>query len=420
MENKVEQIVMVPISQIVPNDKNNNVHTKEQKERAHKIFDAQGFRSPLLISKRTGKLVAGHLRLEVAREKGVSELPCMFQDFDSEEQEYQHLTADNALASWSELDLSQINQDILQLGPFDIDMLGIKDFVIEPIEKFEPQSDEDNVPEVVHPITRKGDLWLLGNHRLLCGDSTMIDDVERLMNGEKADMVFTDPPYGDNHASMEMNREAMRSGVGNIVLKRNKIKGDDDISFLFEVAANLSVFSKEKCPKIIFFKWSKWEQIKQMFSVFGEPSSCCVWDRDSIAAATFIFNPAHEFAFFWGSLAEKQNKSNLTNVWRCKKETENKKLHPTVKPIEIIENAIEAACKKNGLIIDFFLGSGSTLIACEKTNRKCYGMELDEHYCDVIIKRWEQYTGKKATLESTGQTYEELKAERDGQTNKRA
>ena len=132
--------------------------------------------------------------------------------------------------------------------------------------------------------------------------------------------------------------------------------------------------------------------------MFGEPSSCCVWDRSEIADATFIFNPVHEFAFFWGSLAKKQNRSNLTNVWRCKKEYENKKLHPTVKPIEIIEAAIDAACVKNGLIVDMFLGSGSTLIACEKTNRKCFGMELDPHYCDVIIARWEKYTGKTAKL----------------------
>lgn len=163
MEIKASQIVMVPIEKIIPNEKNNNKHSKEQKERAHKIFDAQGFRSPLLISNRTGKLVAGHLRLEVAKEKGVKELPCMFQDFESEEQEYQHLTADNALASWSELDLSQINTDILELGPFDIDLLAIKDFVVEPIEKFEPQADEDESPEhPVTPVTKRGDVWLLG------------------------------------------------------------------------------------------------------------------------------------------------------------------------------------------------------------------------------------------------------------------
>jgi ParB-like chromosome segregation protein Spo0J len=143
MQNKVNGIVMVPINEIIPNDKNNNVHNDEQKRMARKIFEAQGFRSPLLISNRTGKLIAGHLRLEIAKEKGATELPCMFQDFESEEQEYQHLTADNALASQSSLDLSMVNTHILELGPFDIELLGIKDFVIEPIEKLDDYSDKN-------------------------------------------------------------------------------------------------------------------------------------------------------------------------------------------------------------------------------------------------------------------------------------
>jgi hypothetical protein len=131
MEIKATSIVMVPINKIIPNDKNNNIHTEEQKRYARKIFDYQGFRSPLLISNRTGKLVAGHLRLEIAKEKGVKELPCMFQDFDSEEQEYAHLTADNALAAQSSLDFGQINTDIQELGPFDMEYLGIKNFTLD-------------------------------------------------------------------------------------------------------------------------------------------------------------------------------------------------------------------------------------------------------------------------------------------------
>jgi len=144
MEIKATSIVMVPIEKIIPNPKNNNIHTEEQKRYARKIFDYQGFRAPLLISNRTGKLVAGHLRLEIAREKGVKELPCMYQDFESEEQEYAHLTADNALAAQSSLDFGQINSDILELGPFDIELLGIKDFAIEPIEKFDSDYSDKN------------------------------------------------------------------------------------------------------------------------------------------------------------------------------------------------------------------------------------------------------------------------------------
>ncbi|MFZ4672569.1 MAG: ParB N-terminal domain-containing protein [Flavobacterium sp.] len=157
MEIKATSIVMVPINKIIPNDKNNNIHTEEQKRYARKIFDYQGFRAPLLISNRTGKLVAGHLRLEIAKEKGVKELPCMFQDFDSEEQEYAHLTADNALAAQSSLDFGQINTDILEFGPFDIELLGIKDFVIEPLEgKFpELESGEPDCQEVTFVLSNE-------------------------------------------------------------------------------------------------------------------------------------------------------------------------------------------------------------------------------------------------------------------------
>lgn len=166
MENKVDGIVMVPIDKIIPNEKNNNIHNEEQKRMARKIFDAQGFRSPLLISNRTGKLVAGHLRLEIAKEKGAKELPCMFQDFESEEQEYQHLTADNALANQSSLDLSQINLDIQELGPFDIELLGIKDFVIEPIEKFEMEDKlrDDINKKFILKITFPNDMEMMDIH----------------------------------------------------------------------------------------------------------------------------------------------------------------------------------------------------------------------------------------------------------------
>ena len=167
MQIKANSIVMVPINQIKPNPKNNNKHTAEQKERARKIFDFQGFRSPLLISNRTGLLVAGNLRLEIAKEKGAKELPCMFQDFDDEAQEYAHLTADNALAAWSELDLSQINQDMLNLGPeLDIDMLGIKDFVIEPIEKFEMEDElrDDMNKKFILEITFPNDMEMMDIH----------------------------------------------------------------------------------------------------------------------------------------------------------------------------------------------------------------------------------------------------------------
>lgn len=387
---------LVKPSSLKDHPKNRNKHGSDQIERLAKLYQYHGIRHPIVVSNRSKCIVAGHGRKLAAIRAGVKEVPVVYQDFDSDEAEYAFIQADNAIALWADLDLSGINSDLGDLGPdFDIDMLGIKNFVIEPADK-DRGCDEDEVPERVEPKTKLGDIYQLGRHRLMCGDSTSIDAVEKLMNGEKADMVFTDPPYGDNMAGFDFRGltgdEKLKS------FKRNTIKNDDDLSFLKDVAANIIIVCKERTPKIVFFKWSKWEEIKACFEVFGSPSSCCVWDRVRIATAQFIFNPVHEFAFFWGSLLEKQNTSNLTNVWRCKKELETKDLHPTVKPIEIIEGAIDAACVGHGLVIDLFGGSGSTLIACEKTNRKCFMMELDPHYCDVIVARWEKYTGQKAEL----------------------
>jgi DNA modification methylase len=383
MEIKATSIVMVPINKIIPNEKNNNIHTEEQKRYARKIFDYQGFRAPLLISNRTGKLVAGHLRLEIAKEKGVKELPCMYQDFDSEEQEYAHLTADNALAAQSSLDFGQINSDILEFGPFDIELLGIKDFVIEPIEKFEPQSDEDAVPDVVHPITRKGDLWLLGNHRLLCGDSTMIADVEKLMKNVYPDLIHTDPPYGMNAVSKSS------------VLKKNygtDIYGDDNS----DIAKNSFSLIYGLYPNAKHIWWGA----NYYCSALPDSECWLVWDKNNGQSDQTDCELA--WANFRSVVRQFTQSSEKTN-----------RVHPTQKPVSLTEWIMNRFKLSSKTVADYFTGSGSTLIAAEKNGLQCFSMEYDEKFVDVIINRWQNYTGRKATLELTGQTYEELKAERE-------
>jgi len=308
-----------------------------------------------------------------------------------------------------------LNEPGFELLPEILNEVDLPEFDLDKFnaEFYEEESDgsEDEVPDVPeNPVSILGDLWLLGEHRLLCGDSTKKEDVERLMDGEKADMVFTDPPYGDNHAGSNMvpviDRRKGKSIVGSV----NKIKNDSDIEFLGDVFLHTKNISEDGCPKFVFFKWNKWEKIKNLSVGFGEPKAVCVWDRDSQGASTFRINPVHEFCFYWGTLGDKKETGNLRNVWRCRKDGD-RDLHPTVKPVEIIEPCIRMCAEKDVIIYDPFLGSGSTLIACEKTNRKCYGMEIDPHYCDVIIKRWEEYSGKIAKHES-GKTFVEIEKER--------
>jgi len=379
---------LVDISRLIPHPKNPNKHPQEQIERLAKVIDYQGQRSPVVVSKQSGFVIVGHGRMAAMKSLGWDKIAVNYQDFENEAQEYAHMTADNAIAEWAALDLGQINQDFLDLGPeLDIEMLGIKDFVIEPIEKFDPQCDEDAVPEVVSPITRRGDIWLLGNHRLMCGDSTMIDDVEKLMNGEKAD-CYIDPPYGISYKSPSGSGQTRRGDY-------DIIKGDDE---KFDPSFFVGFFEK-------IITWGA----NHYSDALPSSAAWLVWDKREGDAINNNSDCELAWCSFGGSARLFHHKWNGMIKASEKKE---KRLHPTQKPIALHEWVFrEVGLASN--IFDGFLGSGSTLIACEKTNRKCYGMEVDEKYCDVIIKRFEQYTGKKATLESTGQTYEELKAERE-------
>ena len=390
---------LVPISKLKLHPKNRNKHPPEQVERLAKILKYQGWRYPVKVSKRSGFVTAGHGRIEAAKAAGWKQVPVNFQDYESDEQEYADLQADNAIASWAELDLSGINGDLGDLGPdFDLDLLGIKNFTLDP-EQVEAQCDEDEVPEEpVEPKTRPGDIYQLGRHRLMCGDSTSIGAVERLMAGKKAQTLFTDPPYGDNVGGLRTKTASERVPGKGLVTRDTFIANDAEIDWLEEVFNLVPGFLEEDSTKMVFFKWDKYELIKKMAQAFGEPSALCVWDRVRKASAFFRFQPQHELCLHWGNQADKKESAALSNVWREPKELENRELHPTVKPIAILEPAIRVTTAPGRGVLDLFGGSGSTLIACEKSGRTAYLMELDPKYCDVIVARWEKYTGKKAEL----------------------
>jgi DNA modification methylase len=399
---------MVDIHKITPNPKNANQHTEEQIERLTKLIDYQGFRNPLIVSNRTGFLVVGHGRLEAAKKLNMDKLPVIYQDFKDEAQEYAYLVSDNEIARWASLDSDAVFKELENLDLTDIELLGIEDFEIPEIEELDPQTDEDEVPEVDNPITKRGDIWLLGKHRLMCGDSTMIDDVEKLMAGEKADMVFTDPPYGmklnADFSSIETEKDGWKGKGGKY---RDVIGDHDDFSedlintiFSFNYVKEMFIWGADYFAELIPSKndgsWIVWEKTRNENG--GEIS----WSLGS------------QFELCWSK--SKHKRLICSKLWAGLYGTETqdvrKRIHPTQKPIEVCTWFFDKWCKDLKKCVDLYLGSGTTLIACEKHNKQCYGMELDEKYCDVIINRWQNYTGKKAVLESTNQTYEELKDER--------
>lgn len=380
MKIRCEYKKLVPLKELKPHPKNRNKHGDDQVSRLAQIFEYQGIRHPIIVSNLSGFIVAGHGRLAAATKLKFKEFPVDYQDFDSEESEYAFLVSDNAVALWAELDFSGINADLGDLGPdFDIDLLGIKNFTIDVADK-EGLTDDDAIPEKVEPRTKLGDIYKLGNHRLMCGDSTSIDAVDVLMNGVSPSCVFTDPPYG---ISVKMNNPG--------TVCKEEIMGDKTTEVAAEVFQVCAIWDVPK----IFFGANHY-----CFDASLPNASCWItWDKqggkhvdhaDCELAWTSLKGPARVFKHIWDGFRRDSEKGE-------------KRVHPTQKPVALLVEILDFFSNQVGKeILDMFGGSGSTLIACEKTNRRCFMMELDPHYADVIVARWEQFTGQKAELMRSG------------------
>lgn len=412
------KITTVAINEVIPYARN----PRKNEDAITKVsasLKEYGWQQPIVVDADM-VIIAGHTRLEAAKRLKMETVPIHIADKLTEAQVKAFRIADNRVsqeADW-DLDLLKVELGDLEGLEFDLSLTGFDDdelnsLMVEAVE--EGLTDDDEVPEAPkNPISVLGDVWTLGNHRLMCGDSTSIDAVDKLMDGNLAQTFFTDPPYGDNVGGLEPKKGSEKIKGKGLVKRVSFIKNDKDIDWLEDVFNIVPTFLEKENTKMVFFKWDRLEQIKQMASAFGEPSALCVWDRVRKASAFFRFQPQHELCLHWGNQSDKKDKSSLSNVWRVPKEMENKELHPTVKPLGILEPVIGVTTSPSKIVLDLFGGSGSTLIACEKTGRYCRMMELDETYADIIICRWQDFTGKEAVHEETGKTYNEMKAERDG------
>ncbi len=389
---------LLPVGELKTHPKNRNKHPDDQIDRLAGILKYQGWRYPVKVSKRSGFVTSGHGRILAAKKNGWPTVPVNFQEYDNEDQEYADVQSDNAIASWAELDLSGINTDLADLDPsFDLDMLGIRNFTLDP-EICEPQCDEDEVPQNVEARTKLGDVYRLGAHRLMCGDSTSIDAVENLMNGEKADMVFTDPPYGVRYEGGHNQKK--RKGIENDTLE------GESLTDLFHGALS--------CAEIVshdhaaFYIWYANGKAVETFSSFSRLTlkvrAVLCWYKIKSGLGAFMsqYIPNYEpciYAHKDGCSPQWFGPSDEKTVWELQRVGSND-YHPTQKPVELSERALNNSSLPGQNILDLFggSGSGSALIACEKTIRKCFMMELDPKYCDIIAARWEAYTGKKAEL----------------------
>lgn len=382
---EIKDVQLVPVEQIKRNPKNRNKHPKEQIDELARHYQVHGMRTPIIVSNQSGFISAGDGRFQAALAAKMTHVPVSFQDFETPEKEFAFGVADNGLSLWSELDLIGINDDIKDLPKdFNLNDLGIKDFKLVDAEVLEPGCDEDAVPEHVEPKTKLGDLYKLGNHRLLCGDSTNIQHFETLMANEKANLILalTDPPYGVS---------VVKSGkVGadfGVAKKGNykEIAGDDTTDVAKEFYQTAMAFGIKS-----FILWGG-----NYFSDFLAPSGAwIIWNK---RGDTSIQNTFADAELAWSNLGfPARIHSQLWNGM-IRAGEKDKRVHPTQKPIDLLKFCIELK-NEYEMVFDAFGGSGSTLIACEKTKRKCFMMELDPHYCDVIVARWEKYTGQTAEL----------------------
>ena len=385
--------------ELIPYVNNSRTHSEQQVQQVASSIKEFGFTNPILIDEQDG-IIAGHGRLLAAQKLKLDEVPTITLEGLTEAQRKAYVIADNQLALNADWDIDALKVEVDRLTEldFDIDLLGFDDDFLSSLLEEDPAdglTDEDSVPDVEDdPVTVEGDVWILGNHRLMCGDSTSIDAVDRVMGGCMADMVFTDPPYGVSYQSN------MRTKTD----KFDVIKNDD---VFLDIAPVI-----EACSKGWVFVWTSWKVLTKwvdMFEGFGYPTNQIIWFKGGggIGDLKKTFLSDYETALVWHRGAELTGK-RIGSVWKVEKDGSSSYVHPTQKPVALPEEAIDKTTLAKQTVLDLFGGSGSTLIACEKTNRYCRMMELDPKYCDVIIKRWQDFTGQEAVIESTGDKFNDM------------
>ena len=393
MKLKVEYI---PINDIKPYENNAKIHTEEQIEQIKKSIQEFGMNDPIGIWK-DNIIIEGHGRLMACKELGMEEVPVIRLDDLTDDQRKAYTLIHNQTTMNTGFDLDILNEE-LQSIELDMSDFGFE-IKLDDIE--EQEIVEDEVPEVLEePKAKLGDIYQLGNHRLMCGDSTSEEDVNRLMNGTNADMVFTDPPYGVSYTGgMKIENGKIESN-GKEQIKNDALDYENLYRFLYDVFINLKNNTIPKSALYVFYAHSRSREFLNAFYDAGlKQRSIIIWYKTSGGFGDFMaqYMNAYEPCIY-GSNGDSVNWYGPTNektIWEIDKEKKCD-LHPTMKPIEVVARAINNSSKKEDTVLDLFGGSGSTLIACEQLNRKCYMMELDPHYIDVIIQRWENFTGNKA------------------------
>lgn len=379
------EMQLVNIDRLVPYQNNARTHSPEQINKLRASLREFGFINPVIIDRNFG-VIAGHGRIAAARAEGITELPCVFADHLTEAQKKAYILADNRMAldaGWDE-DMLRVEIEALQGADFDLMLTGFDDK--ELVDFFgtgndDAKDDDFDLSSALEQASfvQKGDVWTVGRHRLMCGDATSMDDVATLMDGKKANLLLTDPPYG----------VSFKSSSG-LTIQNDSMKNEEFYQFLYDAFAAAVCFLGAGASAYVFHADTEGLNFRKAFIDAGfHLAGCCIWVKDSLVLGRSDYQWQHEpvlYGFLQNGKHNWYSDRKQTTVWNFAKPKRNAN-HPTSKPLDLLSYPIGNSTQENGIVLDTFGGSGSTMMACEQTNRICYMMELDEKYASVILRR---------------------------------
>lgn len=391
------QMEMVPVKDLIPYINNARTHSPEQITKLRASLREFGFINPVIIDK-DKNVIAGHGRIMAAKEEGIEQVPCVLVDYLTEAQKKAYILADNRMAmdaGWDE-ELLRIEIEDLQAESFDVGLTGFDEKELADLfsdnTKSEAEDDDFDLSAALEKaaFVEKGDVWQVGRHRLMCGDATNEANVTSLMEGKKANLICTDPPYGVSFKSSD-----------GLTIENDSIKGDDFYQFLYKAFKNLADNMEKGGAAYIFHADTEGLNFRKAFIDAGfHLAGCCIWVKNSLVLGRSDYQWQHEpvlYGFLQNGKHPWYSDRKQTTIWNFDKPKRNKN-HPTSKPLDLLGYPICNSTQQNAIVVDTFGGSGSTLMACEQTGRICYMMELDEKYASVILRRFVEDGGNPAEV----------------------
>lgn len=382
---------LVSITKLVPYVNNARTHSPEQINKLRSSLREFGFINPVIIDRDYG-IIAGHGRVIAAKEEGITEVPCVFVDHLTEAQKKAYIIADNRMAldaGWDE-EMLRVEIEALQGADFDIGLTGFDEKELADLFKGDEPEIEDDDYDLTAALEKasfveRGDIWVVGRHRLMCGDATDPADVDKLMDGKRANLVLTDPPYG----------VSFKSSSG-LTIQNDSMKNEEFYNFLKKAFENMVAHLEPGGAGYVFHADTEGLNFRQAFIDAGfHLAGCCIWVKDSLVLGRSDYQWQHEpilYGFLKNGKHNWYSDRKQTTIWNFKKPKRNEN-HPTSKPLDLLGYPLKNSSQENAIVIDTFGGSGSTLMACEGLNRICYTMELDEKYASVILRRYVDDTG---------------------------